>query len=388
MSFITTLPPPDIQPQLHPPFHPGQLPPHVPPQAMTPQGPPQPQVTQRQVTYQSGELYVGQWLQVTTALGYPHGWGSKYGNDEYYEGQWHEGLKHGLGTRTWSSGETYEGTWRENKRHGYGIQTYIDGTNYEGGWNNDIECGWGTKTKPNNEVYSGGFKDGNEFGIRNYPDGRKYEGGIKDGRANGFGVGHFNEGRKIEGGWKDSKAHGWGTETVGTLKHVGNFANGFWDGPGEQTYDKKVIKGEWSKGKLVETHKAKDGKSKRQPPAGFMYLHIQAGLKKETGHPTKQVSVAIMGERVGYEVETNSLSRSNDPTSILSWDILGDQNLRHKRKIAGGGVGEVHEVRIVNVKHSNVQIYDNHTDKVKKRDFSNILGVCEKSHSPFRVYLR
>ena len=43
----------------------------------------------------------------------------------------------------------------------------------------------------------------------------------------------------LQGGWKDGKAHGWGQEEVGTLKHVGNFVDGFWDGPGEQTYEKK-----------------------------------------------------------------------------------------------------------------------------------------------------
>ena len=56
-----------------------------------------PSVTQRQVTYQTGEIYIGQWLQVSPTLGYPHGWGRKYGNNEFYEGQWFEGLKHGFG---------------------------------------------------------------------------------------------------------------------------------------------------------------------------------------------------------------------------------------------------------------------------------------------------
>jgi MORN repeat len=237
-----------------------QIPPPIPPMAHHQQR--QPEVTQRQVTYQTVEMYIGQWLQVSPTLGYPHGWGCKYGNSEVYEGQWHEGLKHGQGTRTWSSGEKYEGGWKENKRQGYGIQTYVDGSTYEGGWNDDQECGYGKKTKTTGEVYSGGFCDGKEHGyaVREHNDGRKYEGGIKDGQAYGFGRGTFKNDRRVEGGWKDGKAHGWGTEEVGTLKHVGNFESGFWDGPGEQTYGKKVTKGEWKKGKLVEKPADKGGK--------------------------------------------------------------------------------------------------------------------------------
>jgi len=247
-GFINTIP--------HP-----QIPPPIPSMAQQQQ---QPMVTQRQVTYQTGEVYIGQWLQVSPTLGYPHGYGKKYGSSEYYEGQWHEGLKHGMGTRTWSSGERYEGSWKENKRHGYGTQTYVDGSTYEGGWCEDQEYGYGKKTKANNEVYSGGFRDGVEhgFAIREHSDGRKYEGGIKEDKAYGFGIGTFKDGRRIESGWKDGKAHGWGVETVGALKHVGNFENGFWDGPGEQTYEKKVTKGIWKKGKLVPEEKKGEGEKK------------------------------------------------------------------------------------------------------------------------------
>jgi hypothetical protein len=209
--------------------------------------------TTRTVTYQTGENYIGQWLQVSSTLGYPHGYGQKYSADEYYEGHWFKGLRHGNGIRTLSSGEQYNGTWKENKRHGFGKQTYIDGTEYEGGWNEDVEYGFGRKTRPNGEVYLGGFCNGKEMGFaaREHPDGRKYNGGIKNNQPNGYGVGTFKDGRKMDGGWKDGKAHGWGTETVGTLKHVGSFVNGFWEGPGEQTYDRKVVKGEWKKGKVV-----------------------------------------------------------------------------------------------------------------------------------------
>jgi hypothetical protein len=117
-----------------------------------------------------------------------------------------------------------------------------------------LECGWGIWTKPNKDVYAGGFKNGKEhgYGVRNYGDGiRKYEGGIRAGLPEGFGVGNFSEGRRIEGGWKEGKPHGWGIETVGELKHEGNFSRGYWEGLGVQTYKGEVTKGEWLKGQLV-----------------------------------------------------------------------------------------------------------------------------------------
>jgi len=189
-----------------------------------------------------------------------------HGDSERYEGQWHEGLKHGQGTRIYSSGAQYEGSWKEDKREGYGQQTYVDGTIYDGGWHDDKEHGWGKKVKPNGEVYSGGFRDGNEYGyaVREHADGRKFEGGISAGQASGFGVGTTKDGRRIEGGWKEGKVHGLATEEFGTLKHVGNFAAGFWDGPGEQTYGKNVTAGEWRKGKLIESKTERSQTVKKQ----------------------------------------------------------------------------------------------------------------------------
>ena len=219
----------------------------------------------KRVIYLNGEIYIGQWLQVSPTVGYPHGYGRKWGDSENYEGQWVEGLKYGNGTGVWPSGERYEGSWMKNKRHGLGKQTYIDGTQYEGGWKDDVEYGYGAKILPNQEVYSGGFCDGKEMGfaVREGQDGRKYEGGIKKTQAFGYGVGRFKDGRKIDGGWKDGKAHGWGTETVGTLIHVGNFRGGFWEGPGTQTYgNKEVLVGEWKKGKFVKPPNEKQDKKK------------------------------------------------------------------------------------------------------------------------------
>src|SRR5436853_4885533 len=98
MAYPGTMPHPQFQAP-----YPNAMPATMPTVAPAAQQPQQPSVTQRQVTYQTGEVYIGQWMQVSPTLGYPHGWGRKYGNSEYYEGQWHEGLKHGQGTRTWSS---------------------------------------------------------------------------------------------------------------------------------------------------------------------------------------------------------------------------------------------------------------------------------------------
>jgi hypothetical protein len=49
--------------------------------------------------------------------------------DEIYEGEQHEGKKHGKGKITYSDGYTYEGDWKNDEQHGDGIATYPDGVN-------------------------------------------------------------------------------------------------------------------------------------------------------------------------------------------------------------------------------------------------------------------
>ena len=42
-------------------------------------------------------------------------------NNETYDGEWMQGLKHGNGMWQGSNGDTYIGEWKHSKAHGYGV---------------------------------------------------------------------------------------------------------------------------------------------------------------------------------------------------------------------------------------------------------------------------
>lgn len=56
----------------------------------------------------------------------------QYSNDEYYEGQFKNGMREGFGSRVWSNGTVYEGNWKADQRHGEGKLFFKDGSYYEG----------------------------------------------------------------------------------------------------------------------------------------------------------------------------------------------------------------------------------------------------------------
>jgi len=52
----------------------------------------------------------------------------------YYDGEFQDGQKCGMGTFQWKDGRKYTGMWKDNKRHGYGISVDRDGVSSEGVW--------------------------------------------------------------------------------------------------------------------------------------------------------------------------------------------------------------------------------------------------------------
>ncbi len=65
--------------------------------------------------------------------------------EQYYEGEWHEGKRHGQGKMIYNKHGTvsYSGEWCNGNRQGYGIMRYASGNNYEGYWYNDKKSGRG-----------------------------------------------------------------------------------------------------------------------------------------------------------------------------------------------------------------------------------------------------
>jgi len=73
--------------------------------------------------------------------GGPEGWGSEFrdhlGQRNCYVGQFHNGVRHGVGTFYYSTGAHYSGDWKDNVKSGRGIFTFENGTVFEGRFEND-----------------------------------------------------------------------------------------------------------------------------------------------------------------------------------------------------------------------------------------------------------
>ncbi|WP_051620467.1 MORN repeat-containing protein [Paenibacillus sp. UNC451MF] len=79
-----------------------------------------------------GTRYLGQWSRdVEHGVGVKH-----FANGDSYQGDWKDGLFHGKGTYKWKDGAKFEGHWEYNLEHGYGVQTRSDGTVRRGLWTN------------------------------------------------------------------------------------------------------------------------------------------------------------------------------------------------------------------------------------------------------------
>ncbi len=62
---------------------------------------------------------------------------------DVYEGEWRNGLKHGLGTYYWSFGQKYVGQWKSDKADGYGRLTTANGDIYVGSVREFLRSGFG-----------------------------------------------------------------------------------------------------------------------------------------------------------------------------------------------------------------------------------------------------
>ncbi|PRP68141.1 MORN repeat-containing protein [Nonlabens agnitus] len=77
-----------------------------------------------------------------------------------YEGEWHNGLRHGNGTFYWIDGEHYEGEYVNDVRSGLGTYYWTNGEKFVGSWDNDLRNGKGKfYDKDGNIIASGTWKD-------------------------------------------------------------------------------------------------------------------------------------------------------------------------------------------------------------------------------------
>ena len=90
-----------------------------------------------------------------------------WSDSTYYQGQYLNNKKNGIGFYRWPDGTTYEGEWENNKMNGYGIFTYFDDRAYSGKINNGYMNGVGIFKWKNGNYYFGEYEKDvkNGFGI-------------------------------------------------------------------------------------------------------------------------------------------------------------------------------------------------------------------------------
>ena len=149
-------------------------------------------------------------------------------NGESYKGEWRNGVIHGKGERTWSTGAKYIGDFVEEMRSGYGEMFYENGDWYKGEWQFDLKHGIGEFIWAKELI--------------------KYVGKFVDDQRNGFGEMTYPNGECYKGDWKNNLKHGRGeyTWSYGAAKYVGTYCNDVREGHGEMLYENgdKYI-GEW-----------------------------------------------------------------------------------------------------------------------------------------------
>lgn len=100
--------------------------------------------------------------------GLSEGYGTAAGAS-FYQGQFHNGKKHGIGVKVWANGDRYEGGFREDMKEGlgrysWGAKSRWAGDSYVGEYRNDKRYGQGVYEWANGDRYEGLWKDDLRYG--------------------------------------------------------------------------------------------------------------------------------------------------------------------------------------------------------------------------------
>lgn len=87
------------------------------------------------------------------------------GDKIYYFGEKLDSMANGFGKGIWSNENIYEGEWKNNLRHGQGVFRTKYGDFYEGEYYNGQRNGFGTYYFRNGDFYTGDWKDGKRSGF-------------------------------------------------------------------------------------------------------------------------------------------------------------------------------------------------------------------------------
>lgn len=126
-----------------------------------------------------------------------------YDNGDVFEGSFNSnGKKHGKGKYTWAAPEDdeakeepvphfFDGNYVEGEREGLGLMHYPDGSKYHGNWASNLRHGQGAYTFSNGDIYSGEWKHGSRSGEGTYLYAASDASLVGDWRSGEIGTGKF-----------------------------------------------------------------------------------------------------------------------------------------------------------------------------------------------------
>jgi hypothetical protein len=176
-----------------------------------------------------------------------------------YEGEWRNGVKHGLGVHIFADGGFFDGVFNNGKYWtGKGRMVFPSGDSYDGKWLNGLKHGEGVLRSANGTLkFKGIFNKNSAYTGSGLLERSKYryEGEVLRGRLHGVGTITYIDGSTYSGKWVDGKKEGEGTSTTASgASFVGTFKNDVpWVGQGTVSVPADVgvcYMGQWGFGKM------------------------------------------------------------------------------------------------------------------------------------------
>ena len=175
--------------------------------------------------YNKDNYYVGQFVN-----GIAKGKGELLINNKIkYIGEFDNNLPNGQGKIIYLEEEmNYTGNIVNGNKEGFGVLEFKDGTKYEGEFKNDKYNGKGKIKYSDNSEYEGDFQNNLKEGkgIFKLADGKIFEGEFKNDKKNGKGKLIFTTNQFYEGCWINDLAHGKGLFDINGKKYFGIFKYG------------------------------------------------------------------------------------------------------------------------------------------------------------------
>lgn len=136
-----------------------------------------------------------------------------WSDNEYYQGDFRNGVMDGMGVYLWPNGDRYTGRFVRGEKSGQGSFRWANGMVYTGSFQHDQLTGEGTMIWPNGEKYRGDVMDGQLTGHGTYtwPNGNSFTGSWLNGKRSGRGSYTWADGSTYEGDFVNDQLEGYGT---------------------------------------------------------------------------------------------------------------------------------------------------------------------------------